>query len=269
MAPTDKPLILVTCDDGLHSPGLRATVRAVLDLGDVLVSSPYQQQTSMGRSLPNSFDGAIHKVAYEVDGTPVPAYAIYGSPAQAVQYALVELVPRRPALCVAGINFGENIGSGITISGTVGAALEAASVGIPSLAVSVETDKAYHYQPSDDIDMAAAAHFARFFAERLLAHSLPFDVDVLKVEVPRRATPQTPWRVTRVSRQRYYEAMPSGRRALPDKKPLDYEVVIDHAQLEADSDIYTLLVDGLVAVSPLSLDLTSRVTLSDVEKLLT
>jgi 5'-nucleotidase len=126
---SERPLILVSCDDGIESPGLRAAVRSVLTLGDVMVSAPCEQQTGAGRSLPTFNDGAIHEIRYEVDGQRVPAYAIIGSPAQAVLYALVELVPRKPALCVSGINFGENVGSAVTASGTVGAAIEAANEG--------------------------------------------------------------------------------------------------------------------------------------------
>ncbi|MBN1135640.1 MAG: 5'/3'-nucleotidase SurE [Anaerolineae bacterium] len=263
-----RPLILVTGDDGIDSPGLRAAVRSALDLGDVLVSAPAEQQTSAGRSQPSSFDGAIEEVDYLVDGRQVPAYAMRGSPAQAVLYALVEIVPRRPALCISGINFGENVGSNITVSGTVGAALEAASHGVPSLAVSLETDKAFHYTYSDDVDFTAAAHFVRFFAGRMLARPLPPDVDLLKIEVPAGATAATPWRMTRVSRQHYYRALPSNRRALPEKRRLDYEMVFDRATLEPDSDIHALQVDRVVAVSPVSLDMTSRAPLEQVEQLL-
>ena len=260
-----RPLILVTSDDGLQSPGLRAAVRAALDLGEVLIAAPGEQQTSAGRGQPSSFDGAIHQVEYAVNGWQVPAYAMYGSPAQAVLYALMEIVPRRPALCISGINFGENTGSGVTVSGTVGAALEAADQGVPALAVSLETDKAYHYAYSDDVDFGGAAHFTRLFGERMLSRQMPPDVDLLKVDVPSDATPSTPWRMTRVSRQRYYLALPSKRRNLGEKRRLDYTIAFDRATLEPDSDIYALRIDRVVSVSPISLDMTSRVALEQVE----
>jgi 5'-nucleotidase len=266
--PDERPLILVTCDDGIESPGLLAAVRAILPLGEVIVSAPCEQQTGAGRSLPASSDGAIHQRDYGLNGQKVPAYGIYGSPAQAVLYALVELVPRRPALCVSGINFGENVGSGVTASGTVGAAMEAADSGIPALAVSLQTDKAYHYQHSDAVDFAGAAHFTRLFAERLLERQMPEDVHVLKLDIPAAATPETPWRMTRLSRQRYFQALPSGRRYLAEKRRLGYRMVVDHAHLEPDSDIHALAVDRMVAVTPLSLDLTSRVSLEAVGTLL-
>lgn len=266
--PDERPLILVTCDDGVESPGLRAAVRAVLDLGEVLVSAPCEQQTGAGRSLPTFNDGAIHAIGYRVGGQQVPTYAIHGSPAQAVLYALVELVPRRPALCVAGINFGENVGSGVTGSGTVGAAMEAADEGIPSLAVSLETDKEHHYTHPEDLDLTAAAHFTRLFAARMIEQRMPRDVDLLKVEVPRDATPETPWRITRLSRQRYFRALPSGRNDLAEKRRLDYDILIDHATLEPDSDVHALRVDRVVSVTPLSLDLTSRVAFEELDELL-
>jgi len=266
--PDKQPLILVTGDDGIDSPGLRAAVSAVLDLGQVIISAPCEQQSGAGRSLPTFNDGAIHEIDYRVEGRPVPAYALHGSPAQAVLYALVELVDRRPALCVSGINYGENVGTGVTASGTVGATLQAADEGVPSLAVSLETDKEYHYSHSEEIDFQAAAHFTRLFAARMLAHPMPPDVDVLKIEVPCDATPDTPWRVTRLSRQRYFRALPSGRRHLSDKRRLGYEVAVDWAALEPDSDVHALRVERVVSVTPLSLDLTSRVALQEMDGLL-
>jgi 5'-nucleotidase len=260
--PDQQPLILLTCDDGITSPGLLAAVRAVLPLGEVIISAPCDQQTGAGRSLPASHDGAIHEVDYSVDGFQVPAYGIHGSPAQAALYALLELVPRMPALCVSGINFGENVGSLVTASGTVGAAMEAADNGLAALAVSLETDKAYHYRHSDQVDFAAAEHFTRVFAWRLLTRQMPEDVDVLKLDIPAEATPETPWRVTKLSRQRYFQALPSGRRFLSEKRRLGYRMFVDHAHLEPDSDVRALAIDRVVSVTPLSLDLTSRVSLS-------
>ncbi len=264
----ERPLILATCDDGIESPGLRAAVRAVLDLGEVIVSAPCEQQSGAGRSLPTSNDGAIHVIDYSVDHQQVPAYAIHGSPAQAVLYALLELVPRRPALCISGINFGENVGSGISASGTVGAALEAADGGVPALAASLETDKKYHYNHSETIDFSAATHFARHFAARMLAVPLPFDADPLKVDVPCDATPNTPWQITRASRQRYFLPLPSGRRYLAEKRRPDYEIAVDRDTLEPDSDIQAIYVDRAVSVTPLSLDLTARAAFAELGQLL-
>jgi 5'-nucleotidase len=233
-----------------------------------MISAPCDQQSGAGRSLPISNEGAIHEIAYLVDGQRVPAFAIHGSPAQAVLYALVELMPRKPALSVSGINSGENIGSGATSSGTLGAALEAADQGVPALAASLETDKEYHYNHSEKVDFTAAVYFTRYFAAQMLSKRMPPDVDLLKLEIPCDATSRTPWRVTRLSRQRYFQVLPSGRRYLAEKRRLGYETMVDHATLEPDSDIQALFVDRVVSVTPISLDLTSRVGLSQLDAIL-
>jgi 5'-nucleotidase len=262
-----SPLILITNDDGIESPGLLAAIEAVCDLGEILVVAPRYQQTGAGRSFPSS-DGAIHREHVEAKGLTIPAFSIDGSPAQAVQHGIVELTPRRPDLLVAGINYGENVGSGVTISGTVGAVLEGAAFGIPGLAVSLETPVEYHHSYPEDYDFTAAAFFTRLFAQRLLSSALPSDVDALKIEVPQDATEETPWRLTRVSRQPYFYPVPGNRASLADKVPLSYEIRMDFDALEEDSDIFALTQERVVAVSPLSLDLTSRVDFTYLTQLL-
>jgi 5'-nucleotidase len=102
----------------------------------------------------------------------------------------------------------------------------------------------------------------------MLSRRLPADVDLLKLEVPSDATPDTAWRVTRLSRQRYWRSVPSGRRYLAEKRRLDYDVMVDQTTLEPDSDIHAVVVARVVSVTPLSLDLTSRVEFAVLEELL-
>jgi len=258
---TNIPLILVTNDDGIQSPGLRALVQAVCDLGDVIVAAPCRQFSNAGRSHPPSpaRDRVVYPETLPIPCDRVRAYGLEGSPAQSVLRALVELVPRQPDLVISGINYGENVGSGVTISGTVGAALEAAAVGVPGLAVSLQTPHEFHYHPSDSVDFSVAAGFARRMARLVLAGRLPPDVDVLKVDVPDTATLDTPWRMTRVSRQRYYVPVRRAPATASGSPELNYVVEIEWKTLEPDSDIYALAVDRVVSVSPLSIDLTSRV----------
>lgn len=260
------PLILVTNDDGIDSPGLLAAVRAVRGLGDVLVVAPTRQWSGASRCFARETTGIIHPRSLAVDGEPIPAFAVDGSPAQVVLHALLELAPRPPDLLVVGINYGENPGADVTCSGTIGAALQAASCGTPALAVSRQAPKEVHLNLSDDVDFTAAAHFTRFFARRMLAVTLPWDVDVLKVDVPDCATPETPWRLTRQSRQTYFRPVPPRRKDLSQPGRMDYEAAWDVRDLERDSDIYALVVDRVVAVTPLSLDLTSRADPAEVAR---
>ncbi|HIP86969.1 MAG TPA: 5'/3'-nucleotidase SurE [Anaerolineales bacterium] len=261
-------LILVTNDDGIGSPGLRAAAQAVMGLGDLLVAAPCRQWSGAGRCLPADSTGIIHPHPLIVDGQEVKCFCVDGTPAQVILHAVLELAPRRPDLLVVGVNYGENLGADVTISGTVGAALQGAAMGIPSLAVSLQTPKETHTNPSDDVDFTAAIHFTRTFARRLLKVSLPFDVDVLKIDIPDDATPRTPWRLTRVSRHTYFYPLPPRRDDWSRPAQVDYEARWDPDALEPDSDIYAVAVDRVVSVAPLSIDLTSRADPGEVEALL-
>lgn len=220
----------------------------------------------MGRSLPSTSSGIIRKQTLIVNGQEWTVHAVSGSPAQAVLHGALEIMPEKPSLVVSGINYGENIGLGVTISGTVGAAMEAASLGIPALAVSLETDAKYHFSYSDEIDFSTAGHFATYFGRILLEKRMPEDVRLLKVDVPSDATPQTAWQVTRISRQPYYQPQLTERESWDVSGPLRYAQM---AQLEGeaeDSDVFVLRKKRWISVTPISLDLTSRVELPDFEK---
>ena len=263
----NSPLILVTNDDGIASPGLWAAVQATLPLGEVLVAAPDRQWSGAGRSMPLGPEGRISRQPQEIDGQTVAAYRVDGSPALVVIHAMLELARRRPALVISGINYGENLGTDVTVSGTVGAALQGAAMGIPSLAASLQTPKETHVNPSGDVDFAAAIHFTRMFAQRILTTPLPFDTDLLKLDIPSDATPDTPWRLTRVSRHPYFVSVPPGQRTLADPGVIDYEPLVYPERTEPDSDIYALAVDRVVSVAPMSVDLTSRVDRGKMEAL--
>ncbi len=262
----DRPAILLTNDDGIESPGLWAAAVVLAELGEIFAVAPNQKSSGAGRSLPAHSDGVITPRQVQVNGSVWTAYGVGGSPAQAVLHGVLEIMPRRPALVVSGINYGENVGAGVTISGTVGAALEAAAMRIPALAVSQETDVEHHRSYATSVDFAPAAHFAVFFARWMLSKPLPFDVDILKVDVPAGATPQTPWAVTRLSRQNYYDPVRPLRNAWEEARPVGYARAGDPAADPPDTDIYTLRVKKMVSVTPLSLDLTSRVDLASLQR---
>jgi 5'-nucleotidase len=218
--------------------------------------------------MPPDADGSLHEETVTVRGKNWKVYAVGGAPAQAVQHATLELMPRQPDLVVAGINYGENLTTSITISGTVGAALQGAAMGSPSMAVSLEMPAEFFETYSTEIDFSVAAHFTALFARVLLGTNLSKDVDMLKVDVPCDATVKTPWRMTRLSRHPYYIPVVPRRVHLEDTTPIEWEIVMDEKMLEPDSDVYALRVDRCVSVTPLSLDLTSRVDLAGLEQLI-
>ena len=220
----------------------------------------------MGRSLPGTSSGIIHEERLQVNGQDWTVYAVGGSPAQAVLHGVLEIMPQKPDLVVSGINYGENVGLGVTISGTVGAALEAASLGFPALAISLEAHQRYHLSYSEEVDFSAAARFTALFGRLLLERKMPNDVQVLKVDVPSDANERTPWQMTRMSRQRYYEPIKPDRTSwdLPGTPSYREAAIFDGE--DQDSDVYVLRRKRLVSVTPISLDMTSRVDLTDFEK---
>ena len=261
-----SPQILLTNDDGIPSPGLWAAASALSALGYVQVIAPRDQFSGAGRSLPNTTDGIINPQTVVVNGNSWQVYSVGGTPAQVVLHAVLEILPERPALVVSGINYGENPGISITASGTVGAALEAASMHIPALAISLETEPQQHLSYSREVDFSTAAHFTALFGRLLLEHSLPPDVDVLKVDIPSNATPQTAWTVTRLSRLRYWEALRPERASWDTPTQMGYRLVSDAREDGSDTDVYALRVKRLVSVTPISLDMTSRIDLKDFEE---
>lgn len=260
------PLILVTNDDGIRSDGLRAAAEALRPLGDLLIVAPDRQWSGAGRSMPRTVSGEVTEVSWPLpDQGYVPAYAIDASPALCVIYAVMQLASRRPALVVAGVNFGENVSTEVTISGTVGAALEAAAFGIPALAVSLEMPVENHLAGDESEDYAAAKAFTRRFAAKLLERPLPFDADVLSINLPRDAMPQTRWQLTHLSRRRYFVPLPTSSE---ESGRAGYRVMDNPEEAEIGSDIWCLHNAKEVSVTPLSLDLTSRADFGALDEIL-
>lgn len=266
--PKRKPQILLTNDDGILSPGLWAAAASLSRVGFVTVTAPREQSSGAGRSLPNSSDGIIEEQHVQVNGQEWTVFSIGGTPAQTVLHGVLEVMKKKPDLVVSGINYGENVASGVTISGTVGAAMEAASLGIPAMAVSLEAAAEYHLTYSEEVSFLVAAEFTARIARILLSRNLPLDVDLLKVDVPSDATVDTPWQLTRVSRQRYYEPLAPARASWAERAVIGYREAGVLDREPENTDVYALRKKRIVSVSPLSLDLTSRVDFSDLDQLL-
>jgi len=263
-----EPQILLTNDDGIQSPGLWAAAEALDEIGYVTVIAPREQASGTGRSFPSTYDGQVHQEKLTVNGKEWIVHAIGGTPAMAVLYGIFKLIPGKPDLIVSGINYGLNVGTGVTISGTVGAALEGAAAGIPSLAISLETEKQYHASYSREINFYTAGFFTKYFSERLLEKEMPPDVQVLKVEVPADATPQTPWRTTRLSLLRFYEPIAPNDDLNPGIKGIGYDIAPDWDQSLPGTDSHAVINQKVVSVTPLSLDLTSRTDLDALDSVL-
>ena len=260
-----KCQILLTNDDGIKSPGLWAAAEALSELGYVTVVAPREQSSGMGRSLPVTSDGIIDQEQLQIKGQKWPVFAVGGTPAQAVLHGILEVMPQKPDIVVSGINYGSNLGTGITISGTVGAALEAAALGYRALAVSLETAQEHHLSYSREVDFSAAAHFTLQFA-RFLLSAEPFpDVDLLKVDVPSDATPDTDWVLTRLAKLRYYGPVAPNRKNWSEPGTVGYKEAPNLKEESSDSDVFAIREKRVVSITPISLDMTSRVDFGELE----
>lgn len=263
----EKPRIIVSNDDGINSPGLKAAVEAVLELGEVIVVAPTHQQTGAGRALTGDKESSLQPVDFSVKGVQVKAYHCDCSPALVVKHSLRTLFrDKYPDLLVSGINYGENMGIGITSSGTVGAALEGGSLGIPSIAISKETEIEAHYNYTEQ-DWQTTIYFLHYFSKLLLQGKMMKDVDVLKIDVPQNATIETEWKLTKVAPCGYYSRVIDKPNEHTPLSAGNVKIIIDEDKLEKNTDIHTLAIQRLVSVAPISADLSSRVDLEELKKL--
>jgi 5'-nucleotidase len=241
---SNRPIILVTNDDGYDAPGLSALIEAVQPLGRVVVAAPDREQSGSSHSL--TLDRPL-RVIEVAEGH----YRITGTPTDCVHLAFYTLTGETPSLVVSGINRGLNIGDDVTYSGTVAGALEGALLNVPSLAFSAQTDS------SGDADYAAAATLARSLAEEALQRGLPRGV-LLNVNVPLERA-----KGLRITRQgsRTYRAT-AEQRLDPSGRPYYWIAGMDMTPAgEPDGD-HAALRDGFVSVTPLHANLTHEASLS-------
>jgi 5'-nucleotidase len=130
-----KPLILVTNDDGITAPGIRALISVMSEIGTVVVVAPDKPQSAMGHAITLNSTLFINKVSKENAG--ITEYSCSGTPVDCVKLAVNEILHRKPDLCVSGINHGSNSSINVIYSGTMSAAVEAGIEGIPAIGFSL------------------------------------------------------------------------------------------------------------------------------------
>ena len=161
-------IILISNDDGINSPGLRALEKALQDIGQVWVVAPDRERNAIGRAL------TLHR-PLRVEKISARRFAVNGTPSDCVNLAINGLLPAKPSLLVSGINKGANLGDDVSYSGTISAAFEATLLGVPAFAISLAARSNFKFQPS--------ALFAKKLAQRVLRYGLSSDT-FLNVNVP-------------------------------------------------------------------------------------
>jgi 5'-nucleotidase len=227
----------------------------------VLVAAPREQHTGAGRSMPTASAGNLRRASIELAGRAWNGYAVEGSPAQAVQHALLE--PPAPAGAAHRRDqLRRERRHGVTIPARSGRArgrdLRRARAGDP-----LEIEK--HITSAIRTRSTSASRRTSRACSRACS-TCRRNRTTLKVEVPATACARS-WRVTRLSRQRYYHPVRPTRDDCETEGRIDYYVTVDE-HVELDSDVYALMRDRVVSVTPISLDVTSRVSLGELEQLL-
>lgn len=236
--------ILVTNDDGIEAAGIRALVHAVAARGDVVVVAPDANRSASGHSI--TLTRRISVAPRELE-PGVAGFAIGGTPVDSVKLALEQLLPGPPDLVLSGINHGSNLGRDVFYSGTVSAAMEAAFMGVPAVAISLAERESAH--------MPAAARFVGWWldhAYRPLPRGVFYNLNIppLGAAVPPRLS------LTRLGERHYLNEFRRQRRW----GGRDWYVMAgsaDETQEPADTDVAAVAA-GLVSVTPLAIDLTAR-----------
>ena len=130
-----KPLILVTNDDGITAPGIRALISVMNEIGDVVVIAPDSPQSGMGHAITINSTLECNKIT--IDSGPQIEYSCSGTPADCVKLGINEILQRKPDLCVSGVNHGSNSSINVIYSGTMSAAIEASIEGVPAIGFSL------------------------------------------------------------------------------------------------------------------------------------
>ena len=228
--------ILVTNDDGINAPGIKALEQSLAQVGEVTVIAPDREMSATSQAISLHTPLRVHKIDDR-------HYGIGGTPADSVILALYQILAERPDLVVSGINPGGNMGENVVYSGTVGGAMEGAGHGVLSFAISLAA--------RNNPDFSTAAAFAAELATQILEHGLEPGV-CLNVNVP-------PGEVRGVRLTRQSKKI-SQNLVMEQKDPRGrphywLDEMIDLDDVEPDSD-YGAVHSHQISVTPLEVDRT-------------
>ena len=238
--------ILITNDDGITAPGIKALEQGLAGAGEVTVIAPDREMSATSQSISLHTPLRIHRINDR-------HYGINGTPADSVILALYKILPQRPDLVVSGINPGGNLGENVVYSGTVGGAMEAAVHGVPSFAISLVSRK--------DLDFSAAAAFAAQLAAKILEEGLELGV-CLNVNVPCGEVRGV--RITRQS-QKISQNLVMEQKDPRGRPHYWLDETVEFGEVEPDSD-YGAVQAREISVTPLQVDRTHYPSLNHISR---
>lgn len=248
-----KPLILVTNDDGVSAPGIRALISVMSQIGEVVVVAPDKPQSAMGHAI--TINSTLYLNKLSKDGDPITEYSCSGTPVDCVKIAVNEILKRKPDLCVSGVNHGSNSSINVIYSGTMSAAVEAGIEGIPAIGFSLL-----------DFDWNADFESIKSFIKKItletLQNKLPEGV-VLNVNFPKLKENEIKGiKICRQAKAQYVEKF--DKRKTPSGKDyywLSGEFV--NQDKGEDTDEWALK-NGYISVVPVQFDLTAHHTMQQI-----
>lgn len=244
-----RPLILVTNDDGVHSPGLRVLADAMAELGDVVVAAPDTERSGTSHAM--TFHDHLR-----ASQTREGWWAVSGTPVDCVYFGMIHLCAERtPDLVVSGINAGYNLGTDVFYSGTVGAAAEAHLRGCKALAVS--TERGIHPRWARFSSLAIARGLLAAPQPMLLSVNVPFEDGHERDDEARidEVSAKTPMTVTHLGKRKYEDRV--HRREDPHGRPYYWIGGPPDPLAGKPGDDLWAVANGLVSVTPLVLDISA------------
>lgn len=251
----EKPVILITNDDGITAPGILNLIEAVKDMGKIVVVAPDKPQSGMGHAITIGQPLRLHPVQLAAD---VEAWQCSGTPVDCVKLAVDKILQRKPDLCLSGINHGPNHSINVIYSGTMSAAVEAAIESIPSIGVSL-------MDYSIEADFSAARKYVRLLVENMLNTKLDKHT-VLNVNIPN--VPEELIKGMRVCRQAYakYEEDFIERNDPGNRKYYWLTGKFLNMDKGRDTDVWALE-HNYVSIVPVQFDLTHYAQKAKLEKI--
>ncbi|UCF03411.1 MAG: 5'/3'-nucleotidase SurE [Deltaproteobacteria bacterium] len=236
--------ILLTNDDGIYAKGIEVLHKHLSEDHDVVVVAPETEQSAVGHAI--TLTDPLRVKSIKRNGAFF-GYAVKGTPADCVKLAINELMNPPPDLVVSGINLGANVGINVIYSGTVSAATEGTILGVPAMAVSINTFR--------DPDFRPAARFARLLAQQVEEHGLPPHTS-LNVNVP--AISESKIRGVRVTRQGVTRFVEKFDRRMDPRENVYYWQCGSTPPLEEDGDTdASALANDCISITPIQHDLTN------------
>lgn len=249
---------LISNDDGITASGILASKKAVEELCETYVVAPERQQSGIGHALTLYEPLRVNKHTLR-DGSL--GYGVSGTPTDAVTIALFEIMDEKPDIMISGINTGFNIGkSELTTSGTLGAAIEAASFGIPTIAISQEVtrDDIKFENGENEVDFEFGKKMLNKIAKIVLKKGLPEGIDLLNVNIPENPSDDE-IKIAHLSERMYNPVIE--KRLDPRGKPYYWIGGEPYESHENGSDGHALQELQKTSITPIKIDLTSDMSL--------